>query len=245
MKAAAVAAALPHLAMARMAHLAAERTLRATTAHLATGKPTESLRFGRFGGWMVQRLFFDHGLERKPVSMTAFRWLWPLVPRRRILMSLVGPRGIYCFYTRELVLALADLIGERPCVELAAGDGTLARFLGAAGTPVTATDDRTWGHVISYPDEVEALDAVAALEQKRPRAVLCSFPPPGNTFEREVLRAPGVELYVVVTTRHRHAAGDWDAYGAQTGFELSQPPRLASWVLPPEIDPTVLVFRRR
>jgi hypothetical protein len=239
-----VVAAVPHLAMARMAHLAAERTLQATAAQLATGKPTDILRFGRLGGWLVQRLLFARGLERKPVSRAAFRVLWPLVPRRRILMSLVGPRGIYCFYTRELVRALAALVGERSCLELAAGDGTLSRFLNAAGTPVRATDDRSWGHAIHYPEDVEDLDAATALARDQPRAVLCSFPPPANRFERVVFRTPSVEVYIVITTRHRHAAGDWEAYSQQTSFELTQPAALAGLVLPPELDPCVLVFRR-
>jgi len=237
-------AAVSHLAMARMAHLAAERTLQAAAAHLATCKPTDILRFGRLGGWLVQRLLFARGLERKPVSLTAFRMLWPLVPRRRILMSLMGPRGIYCFYTRELILALGALVGERSCLELAAGDGTLARFLVAAGTNVRASDDRSWAHAIHYSDEVEDLDAATALARQQPRAVLCSFPPPANRFERLVFRTPSVELYVVITTRHRHAAGDWDAYSQQTSFEFTQPAALARLVLPPELDPCVLVFRR-
>jgi hypothetical protein len=177
--------------------------------------------------------------------MAAFRWVWPLVSQRRILMPLVQPRGIYCFYSRELILALADLIGERSCLEIAAGDGTLTRFLNAAGTSVHATDDRSWSHAVAYPAGVEALDATSALGRRRPPVVLCSFPPPGNTFERTVFQTPSVETYVVVTTRHRFAAGDWDAYAGQTAFDLSDDLRLSRLVLPPEIDPAVLVFRRK
>lgn len=257
------AAAAPHLAMDRMARLAAEVTLQATAAQLATGRPTANLRFGRFDGWLVDRLFFARQpraasgalpaagpppagqLVRKPVSMTAFRWVWPLIRQRRILMPLVAPRGIYCFYSRELVRALTDLIGARSCLELAAGDGTLARFLRSAGTPVVACDDRSWSHTIAYPDDVEAASASEALDRHRPAAVVCSFPPPRNTFERHVFRTPSVELYVVITTRHRYAAGDWDAYAAQTAFECQMPPALAALVLPPELDPAVLIFRRR
>jgi hypothetical protein len=36
------------------------------------------------------------------------------------------------------------LIGERECLEIAAGDGTLARFLEAEGVRITATDDHSW-----------------------------------------------------------------------------------------------------
>jgi hypothetical protein len=238
-------AALPRLAKARMARLAAEEMLRAAAARVATGREGEALRFRRWSGWLVQRLFFLRGLERKPVSMATFRWVWPLVSQRRILMPLVQPRGIYCFYSRELVLMLADLIGERSCLEIAAGDGTLTRFLNACGTPVHATDDRSWSHAVEYPAGVEALDAAAALERHRPSVVLCSFPPPGNSFERTVFQTPSVDTYVVVTTRHRFAAGDWHAYQDQTAFDVADDLRLSRLVLPPEIDPAVMVFRRK
>jgi hypothetical protein len=240
----ALQAALPHLAMARMAKLAAEATLRAAAAHAATGQTGGTVRFGLFGGWLVQRLLFAGGLRRKPVSMTAFRLLWPLVPRRRILMQLVQPRGIYCFYSGALIKALAELIGARACLEIGAGDGTLSRFLGGAGVAIRATDDHSWRHAITYTEAVEPLDAQSALAKHRPAAVVCSFPPPKNNFERQVFQTPSVEMYVVVTTRHRFAAGDWDAYAAQRGFTCSEDPRLGRLVLPPELDPTVLVFRR-
>lgn len=240
-----VKAALPYLAKARMARLAAEEMLRAVAARVATGREGESLRFRRWSGWLVQRLLFSRGLERKPVAMASFRWVWPFVTQRRILMPLVQPRGIYCFYSRELVLRLADLIGERSCLEIAAGDGTLTRFLNATGTPVHATDDRSWSHAVDYPDGVEAVEATVALQRDRPSVVLCSFPPPGNAFERAVFRTPSVETYLVVTTRHRFAAGDWDTYESQTAFDLSHDLPLSRLVLPPEIDPAVLIFRRR
>jgi kynureninase len=235
-----VAVALPRLAAARMARLAAERTLLAA----ATGQASGTVRLGRWSGTLIQALFFGRGLERRPVPMRAFRWVWPLVTQKRLLMPLVQPRGIYCFYSLELVRALARLVGARPALEIAAGDGTLARFLAAQGTAIRATDDQSWAHAVTYPADVERLDAAAALARHRPRAVICSFPPPGNGFERRVFASPGVELYVVVTTRHRFAAGDWEAYQAQQGFEWAEDPALSALVLPPELDPAVLVFRR-
>jgi 2-polyprenyl-3-methyl-5-hydroxy-6-metoxy-1,4-benzoquinol methylase len=47
-------------------------------------------------------------------------------------------------YSRRLVEELSALIGERECLEIAAGDGTLARFLEAEGVRITATDDHSW-----------------------------------------------------------------------------------------------------
>jgi len=233
--------ALPHLAAERMAVLAVKKTAQAA----AVGKVEGTYRLSRWSGTLVQKLLFARGLERKPVSLRAFRLVWPLVRQRRLVMPLVQPRGIYCFYSRELVAALARLVGDRPCLEIAAGDGTLARFLAAAGVAVAATDDQSWDRQISYPAEVEKVDARAALARHAPRAVICSWPPPGNDFERSVFLAPSVDLYVVVGSRHRFAAGDHAAYERQTTFAGGLDEPLSRLVLPPEIDPAVYVFRRR
>lgn len=240
-----LAIALPHLAAARMVMLAVQQVLQAAAAQVATGKAEGRVRFGLWSGMLIQRLMFARGLQRKPVSMTAFRLLWPLIPQRRLLMPLVQPQGIYCFYTSDVISALAQLVGRRQCLEIAAGDGTLTRFLVAAGVSVRAVDDQTWAHAITYPTEVEKLDAAAALERDRPAVVICSFPPPKNTFEQQVFRTPGVDLYVVVTSRHRFAAGDWQAYEQQRTFAWGAEPSLSRMVLPPELDPAVLIFRRK
>lgn len=225
----------------RMARLALEKTALAAAAREAGG----TARFGLWSGMLVQQLLFARGLERKPVSMRAFRLVWPLVGQRRLLMPLVQPRGIYCFFSAELVRELAALVGRRPCLEIAAGDGTLTRFLSARGVDVRACDDGSWGHAIRYPEQVERLDARQALRRHAPAAVLCCWPPPANAFERAVFGTPSVELYVVIGSRHRFAAGDFAAYERQDRFELAVDPRLSALVLPPELDPAVLVFRRR
>ena len=235
------AAAAPALRRERMARLAVEKTAVALAARESTGV----VRLGPWSGLAAQRLLFSSGLRRKAVSMAAFRLLWPLVPDRRLLMPLVQPRGIYCFYSRAFLRAIAALVGDRTCLEVAAGDGTLARLLGAERLQVRATDDGSWGHAIAYPPEVERLDAREAILRYAPRTVLCSWPPPANPFERRILEAPSVELYVVVASRHRFAAGDWPAYERQRDFEWGVDERLSRLVLPPELDPAVLVFRRR
>ena len=235
-----LATALPYLVRGRMAYLAAKQAVQA----VALGGSGRH-RFTLWNGLLVQRLFFAHRLVRKPVSMRAFRWLWPLVTQKRLLMPLVNPKGIYAFYSDKLVGALAQLIGKRRALEIAAGDGCLSRFLTAAGATIDATDDRSWSHAINYPDFVENLDAEAALERYRPATVVCSFPPPGNRFEAAVFGAASVETYLVITTRHRFAAGNWDAYHAQTRFEMTDDAALSRLILPPEIDPALLVFRRK
>jgi hypothetical protein len=235
-----VAAARPALVRERMAKLALEKTTLALAAQQSSG----TVRLGLWSGLLVQRLFFARALERKPASLTAFRLLWPLVRRKRVVMPLVNGRGIYCFYSRPLVRALAALAAGRPSLELAAGDGTLSRFLAAEGVAVRATDDASWD-AVPVPDAVERVEARGALERFPAPVVICSWPPAGNGFERAVFRTPGVELYVVIGSRHRFATGDWDAYQRQQTFEWAVDEPLSRLVLPPELDPAVLVFRRR
>lgn len=219
--------------------------LRQMSLSAATGVTEGSVRFNRLNGMVAQRLLFRRGLERKPVSLRSFRLVWPRLPQRRFLMPLVEPKGIYCFYSRSLVARLAELIGGRSCLEIAAGDGTLSRFLAAAGVDIVATDDFSWSDRVEYPDDVERLDAAEALRRHEPAVVLCSWPPPGNAFERRVFATPSVELYVVIGSRQEFATGNWDDYRRQRDFELERDDALGELVLPPEIEPAVYVFRRR
>jgi hypothetical protein len=209
----------------------------------ATGVQEGRVRFNLVNGWVMQRLLFEDGLRRKPVSMRWFRLLWPLLWQRRFLMPLVGPRGIYCFYSKPLVSRLAALIGDRRALEIAAGDGTLSRFLADAGVDITPTDDHSWRDV-TFPDSVIRQDAREAVRTRSPQVVICSWPPAGNEFEREVFRSASVELYVVIGSRHQFAAGTWEAYEQQTAFEFAEDPELSRLVLPPELAAAVYVFRR-
>jgi hypothetical protein len=212
----------------------------------ATGVTEGRLRFGLVSGWLTQRLLFaGGGLERKPASMAAFRIVWPLVRQKRFLMPLVEPRGIYCFYSRPLVRRLAELVGDRPCLEIAAGDGTLARFLRDAGADVVATDDASWQATRREDSDVVRQDAAAALLERRPAVVICSWPPAGNAFERHVFSTPSVETYIMIGSRSEFAAGNWADYRAQDAFTFAEDPELSRLVLPPEIAPAVYVFRRR
>ena len=95
----------------------------------STGKTTGKIRFNLFNGLLAQRLLFRRGFERKPVSRFWFRVLWPLLWQKRFLMLLVERKGIYCFYSSAFVERLRALIGAQPCLEIAAGDGTLSCFL--------------------------------------------------------------------------------------------------------------------
>lgn len=220
------------------------RLLRRLNLSLATGVASGTVRFNRRNGWVVQRLFFRRGLERKPTSMFWYRILWKRLRQRRYLMPLVSPKGIYCFYSKALVERLAALIGDRQTVEIAAGDGTLSRFLGQAGVNIVATDDHSWASRVDHSGVIRQ-DAVAALRMRQPSVVVCSWPPADNDFEQEVFRTRSVELYVVVGSRHEHAAGSWKAYRRQRAFEMVEDLELGRLVLPDDLDSAVYVFRRR
>ncbi|GAA3390343.1 SAM-dependent methyltransferase [Cryptosporangium minutisporangium] len=211
----------------------------------ATGIRSGRVRFGLVNGYVAQKLLFSRDLDRRPVSMRLFRLVWPLLWQRRLLMPLVGRKGIYCFYSRELLTELVRMAGGRPCLEIAAGDGTLARFLRDQGADVTATDDYSWKHAIDFPGDVERLDAAKALRRYQPAVVFCSWPPAGNGFEREVFATESVELYVVISSKHEYAAGDWASYRRQRSFDFAEDSTLSRLVLPPELDSAVYVFRRR
>ena len=86
---------------------AAEAFSRAYIA-AASGVRTGRVRFGLVNGYAAQKLLFQRDLERKPTSLPLFRLVWPLLRQRRLLMPLVTKRGIYCFYTRQLVRALGN-----------------------------------------------------------------------------------------------------------------------------------------
>src|SRR4051812_20177001 len=131
----------------------------------ATGVGEGRVRFNLINGKVAQKLLFKGGgFERKPVSMTAFKLVWPLLWQRRLLMPLVAKKGIYCFYSKPLIDELARIVGDRKALEIAAGDGTLSRFLRDAGVEIVATDDHSWKDV-RFPADVIREDARTALRR--------------------------------------------------------------------------------
>ncbi len=230
---------------ARVRRQMAAEAVRGEWIAAAAGVRGGRIRFGLLNGFVAQRLLFSAGLERKPVSMRRFKLVWPLLRQRRRLLPLVQPKGIYCFYSAQLIDRLAALIGDRPCLEIAAGDGTLARFLRERGVQVTATDDHSWKHAVTFPADVIRQDAREALRAHSPSVVICSWPPAGNRFEQHVFRTRSVDLYIVISSRHTFASGSWDDYRSQTGFTMEEDESLGALVLPPELESAVYVFRRR
>jgi hypothetical protein len=235
-----IESALPHLIKSRMALLSLQQCYQAA----ALGKAVGKIRFNLINGYIIQKLLFSHDLTRKPASLKWFAFWWRFISQKRLLMPLVQPKGIYCFYSRELIQELRALIGDKTCLEIAAGDGTLGRFLVDAGVRVWATDNQSWSHAIEYPEAVERLGAKQALEKYQPEAVVCSWPPPGNTFEQRVFSTRSVKIYIVISSRYKFAGGNWDHYAEQTRFEWGPDRKLSSLVIPPELESAVLVFRR-
>ena len=237
-------ATLSQYVRSRMAHDSVKKLCLSSLA-ADTGVKKGKLRFNLFNGFIAQKLLFARALERKPASLFWFRLFWPLLWQRKRLMPLVQPRGIYCFYSRELIQSLAGMIAGRNCLEIGAGDGTLTRFLKDQGVQITATDNYGWTQAVKYPEWVNKLDAREALTTYTPEVVICSWPPSQNDFERDVFKTASVQLYLVIGSRHHFAFGDWKAYTEQSTFELEEDPRLSAMVLPPELESVVYVFRRK
>ena len=237
-----IAAALVRQAVCtRMAHQAIKQHLVSEATGIKKGK----VRFNLLNGYVAQKLLFADALERKPASLFWFNLIWPLLWQRRLLMPLVQPEGIYCFYSKQLIDALGVMIGNRTCLEIAAGDGTLTRFLAERGIAITATDDHSWKHEVHYPEFVLKRDAQEALREYLPEVVLCSWPPAGNGFERQVFKTKSVLMYIVIGSRHQFAAGNWVDYQQQSTFDLKEEKTLSRLVLPPELDAAVYMFRRK
>ena len=107
-------------------------------------------------------------LERKPVSLVRFRLVWPLLWQRR--PSAPGrAEGHLLLLLRRLVRALAARIGDRSCVEIAAGDGTLSRFLPRGRRRHRDRRPQLEARV-ELPGAVVRQDAREALRGTRPRS---------------------------------------------------------------------------
>ncbi len=235
-----IESAMPQLIRNRMFLLAAGLCYQ-TAAIGSTGK----VRLNRINGYIIQKLLFERHLTRKPASLKCFNFWWRFITQKRILMPLVQTKGIYCFYSRELTWEFCRFIGNRTCLEIGAGDGTLTGFLTKQGISARATDDYSWSHRIEYPDAVEKLGAKQALAKYEPQVVICSWPPPGNSFERHVFNTRSVESYIVIGSRFRFASGNWTSYEEQTRFEWGIDRKLSLMVIPPELESAVLLFNRK
>lgn len=230
---------LRQLVRQRMATLAIERYLKGSlTSEKNTNLPvTDRLIF--------RCLFFDKDYNRKLVSNFGYRVLWPLVRQPNLLLPLAEAHGIYCFYSKRLIAGVCELVGGRPCIEIASGDGALSRFMRARGIAVTAFDNYSWAHKITYPSDVVKCDAADAVRLHRPEIVICSWPPAKNNFEQDVFRARNVSRYIVIGSDHKFAFGNWKIYRSQHDFSWRKDVQLSGYLLPPEFGGAVYVFDRK
>jgi hypothetical protein len=195
--------------------------------------------------FVLQKLLFKRDFDRKPVSLALFRVFWLAIINKRALMPLVNQKGIYCFFSKELIRELAKLFSDKKCLEIGAGDGALTRLLAAQGVSCVATDDHSWDYYIKYPDFVEKADAREALSKYNPEIVICSWPVPGNAYEKYVFRTRSVDMYVVIGSKNPRNSGDYETYNQVKDFALEAGDRLSSLVLPPSDENAVLIFRRK
>lgn len=92
-------------------------------------------------------------------------------------------RAIYNFPTVELIEHLKEIIGDRSAIEIGSGNGVMAKALG-----IPATDNRQQERpdvvayyellrqpVIKYGDNVEELDAHAAVKKYKPKVVVATW----------------------------------------------------------------------
>lgn len=212
---------------------------------IQTNEYKGKVRFNLWDGFILQKLLFKKDLERKLVSIKKFKIVWPFIIKKRILMPLVNDKGIYCFYSKELIKELKSLIGDLDCLEVAAGDGTLTKFLTNEGISCIATDNYSWEHYIKYPSFVLRLDAKVALEQYKTNVVICSCPPPESNFEKHVFSSDSVKMYIVIGTKNKLYSGNHKLYEKQDNFTMEINEKLSSLILPLAKDNAVYIFRRK
>ncbi len=210
---------------------------------IVQSKAGESLRL--LDRTLAQFIFFTRHRERRAVSPFWFRILWPLVRAKEAVVLQLKARGIYCAYSHALAKQLANITRGRLCLEIGAGDGTLSLLLEQHGVQVIATDDKSWNHVVRYPEWVEKRDALASIKHYQPPVVICSWPPPNNKFESSIFASDCVETYIVIGSKHAFASGDRTAYRTADQFDLVSSASMESAIYPPETQPEVLIFQRK
>jgi hypothetical protein len=231
--------AIPPVVRSRMVHLALKKVL---TTQIGADQP---VRQSRADLWLCNHLIYHRYRRHQPVSAMAMRFLWPLIRNKPAAMAAAKRLGIYCFYSDRLIELMASRFAGRNVLEIAAGTGILSLLLSGRGVQSVATDDKSWSQTVRYGRHVQDLDAVSALRTMRPEVVICSWPPPGNTFEQAVFQTPTVRDYVVIGSRHQFATGARHAYDQQKAFTLTTVPYPEQLVLPKELDSEVLWFTRR
>ena len=232
--------ALPHLVKSRMIHLAVkkvlDRSLNAGNSDIVQSKLDKIL---------CNFLFYAPYGQHRPASSLAVKTLWPAVRDKTAAVAKAKKLGFYCLYTDKFINFVRKVSKDQNVLEIAAGSGILTLLLQKSGVACRATDDLSWGHAVRFGRHVEDLDAAKALKKYNPIVVLCSWPPPENSFEESVFLSASVDTYIVVGSKHHFATGARDHYLKQKDFTMEVVACPDKLLAPPGLDGEVLLFTRK
>jgi len=161
----------------------------------------------------VERLLWDESGNRRVPAESAFDRAVSRLRRgeleRICELNRYGP--IYFIPTRPFLRALARKIGKRKVLEVAAGDGHLARELARHGVRIVATDSGKWDKPqarmnaaekralrgkrvagLRLGENVMRIEAVQAIRKFKPDLVLACWLPPGPLLGCVIRAAPAV-----------------------------------------------------
>ena len=147
-------------------------------------------------------------------------------PARLVPLDWGRAHFVHQFWTREFVDALAVVIAAAAgglVVEVGAGRGDLARWLGERGPPIVATDDGSlldgrlrWPR--GLPAGVEPLGYAEALARYRPAFVLCSWMPLGEDWTPAFRACPSVRDYLLIGEGPGGCTGTPASFAAPPGW---------------------------
>jgi hypothetical protein len=142
-----------------------------------------------FGTKLEDALYY----ERLPSYETVYRVLVDYTPfKYSEFFDFVDKYGIFQFWNVEYISCLADeirsYVGSELVLEVAAGDGMLSYWLGRYGVNAHATDSGEWYKpgkaraAVSPRAPVEIIDAIEAIRKYKPKMVMASWLPNGDTL---------------------------------------------------------------
>ena len=161
----------------------------------------------------VEQLLWDESGNRRVPSAEAFDRAVSRLRRGELeRVCEFNPHGpIYFIPTQPFLRALARQIGRRRVLEVAAGDGLLARELARHGVRIVATDSGKWERPqarmnaaekralrgkrvagLRLGENVQRLEAAQAIRKFKPDLVLACWLPPGPLLGRIIRAAPAV-----------------------------------------------------
>jgi hypothetical protein len=137
-----------------------------------------------------------------------------------IVRLFMHTNALYCLPTIELLEFLTEKIAMRQAIEIGCGSGYIATNLGIPATDMRVQERpearllyRMSGQpLIEYPDHVETLEAMDAVEKYKPQVVIGSYitkpydGKDGNMYapdERDILKA--VDTYIHIGDLDTHA----------------------------------------